>query len=237
MTNLLRNGALILSIFCGVAAWSQTPKALVEHLDGEKRENRGPRPQERDALFDTEEHRLALNREFAPNRTPKEHLVFLKACAAVGIICGLELNSKMIKILDESSRKRHTLYSLFHDALGKEAQIRWIVPEYVRERQPHVLTIMPKQRPTKLDRTIVWNVARSEGANSDIYDLSKMVELAANPPKRAGGLFGSYSYEQRVHMPIRDILNHIAATNKTSWQVDYSSANATGKISTYPDKE
>lgn len=236
MNHLFRAGALIVMILWAQRGGAQPLKASDEHFDDKGAHgHKTHQPKAKDALFDTEAHRVALTREIENERRSDTRLNVLRACGDVGIICGLELNSKMMALLNGFSQKRYTLISLFRGALGKEAEIEWMVPEYVWERQPQILMIKPKNAPTLLGRTIVWNVARSNGAKSDAYDLSKMAGLVAEPPKGNLALFGDYSYEQNVRMSVRETLNHIAATNKTSWQVVYSSANKIGKISFYPD--
>ncbi|MBI2788191.1 MAG: hypothetical protein HYX59_05860 [Elusimicrobia bacterium] len=234
MNNRVRSSWLIVLTLWTVTARAQQPQTNDGRLIAEHQENGGKQSKIPDTLFDTEEHRFALNREIPDVLGSDGHMNILKACADVGIICGLELNYKMLKIMARPSPKRRTLYSVFRDALGKEAQILWVAPDYVAGRQPNVLTIRPKQGPTALDRTIVWNVARSEGAEQDVYELSKASNLEADLPIKGGALAGSYSYEKRVQISIRNALNHIAATNKTSWQVVISSIDAPGKIDIYP---
>ena len=183
------------------------------------------------------ENQSALNREVADERTPEGHLDVLKACASAGILCGFELNSTMVRLLDAPSQKHRTLYSLLRDVLGKEAQVSWIAPQYIAGRQPRILLIKPKHARAILDRTVVWDVAISDEAGAGAYKLGQMTGLDADPVDAGGGLTGSYRYSQRIRMPIRTVLNHLAATNNASWQVVYSSRNKEGKLSMYSGKK
>jgi|CXWL01.1.fsa_nt_gi hypothetical protein len=190
----------------------------------------------KDVLFDTEEHRAALNREFAGGLGPDGHLNVLSSCAEVGIVCGVELNSRMTEILDGFSQKRYSLNSIFRYALGKDAQIEWVASEYIAGREPPILSVRPK-RPTKiLERKIDWDMSRS-GEKCDIHELGKLAGLVAQPCEAGGGLSGSFNNKRHVNATLRDLLNYIAADINSSWQVVYSSTNAPGTIISYAAKQ
>lgn len=215
--------------------WSQPIGRSTSHFEGTIR---GPE-KEIGALLDLKEHRAALSREIVSERDAGGQLNVLKACADVGIICGIELNPEMLKLLNALTLKRYTLYSLFRGTLGQKAKVSWRLQEHVGRATAtgyspfYVLTVRPKTGTTHLDKSIVWNVGNSGGAKWDTYDLGGLIGIPVKRPsliRRHSGIVGN----NRIRLSARDALNHIAANTENSWQVVYSSGSRVGVLSVYP---
>lgn len=203
-------------------------------FDKERQEAEAKSKKEIGILLDAK----ARTREIESERGYDGNLNILKACADVGIICGLELNSKMLGLLNGFTRKRYTLHSLFHGVLGKEARVMWVPQKYVSNpgASLYVLTVKPKRPSTRLDQVIPWNVSLYGPAKWDMHQLSRTIGFSAKQPALLPSLSIS-SDGEIVHMPARDVLNHIAAMNNISWLVTYSSTNKNGMLTIFPDKE
>ena len=114
-------------------------------------------------LLDTDAHRVALSREVKGERGVDGNLDILKMCRDAGIICGVEFNAKIQRMLRGFKPKHYTLKSLLTGVLRNEVHIVWAKPEYVGEERSgvRVLTVNPKGLPTRLDKFVDWNVALS----------------------------------------------------------------------------
>lgn len=238
MTYLLRVGFQIGLVISASGAWAQPLKERPAQYAEDV-----PKPaKEIEVLFDSKAHRAALTREISSDREADGQLNVLKACVDAGIICGLEMNSEMQRLLKGFTQKRFTLYSLFRGTFGKEAKVSWRLQEHHwrPNREGHspfyVLTIRPRLGATVLDKSVTWNISMSGGAKWDTYDLGNMIGLPVERPSLMRRYAGINS-NNPVRMPARDALNHIAAKTETSWQVVYSSGSKKGKLTIFSGKK